>query len=301
MHALLLGPAGLDLGPVADAALDVGIEGFWVQKFNVGEPPFGDSLPNLVIAVLDPQPPAEIGVSLGPGGTAPFTNLDVAIRAGRASGQGYPVLLVVPHPLSRPADLGGVVVAHCPLNDLDALRLHMWAFVSTLPARSQLPSPQPVARPTVFDATTILDQLEGVGRRQGSASMQVERLVASLLSQVGAELVENPDRRQPDSRIDLAFLPTRDAAGVVLVEIKAGRLSEDILAAAERQLGDYVIERHASLGLLLYHDLEGQNLPSKGTVPLVIRMSVRQLVAGLQINSLPQLIRGVVNDAIRRL
>lgn len=302
MHALLLSAAGLNLQDVANAAVNIGVGEAWVHTTNLGEPPFGDSLPDFVIAVLDPNPPAVPSApgSAGPG-ASPFTNLDVAIRAGRAAGQGYPVLLIVPPPLARPADLAGVVVAPCPLDEFGALRLHMWAFVSTLPARSQLPAPRPVAQPTAFDATSILGQLYSIDGHQQSAPLQVEQLIASLLSQVGAELVENPDRGQPDSRIDLAFLSSRDAADVVLVEIKAGRLTEDVLAAAEQQLHDYVVSRHAALGLVLYHDFEDQNLPSIHTIPLVIRMSVRQLIAGLVTNSLTQLIRGVANDAMRRM
>src|SRR5260370_976123 len=57
----------------------------------------------------------------GPG-ASPFANLDVALRSGQAAGQGLPVLLIVPPPLPRPAELVGVVVASCPLDNFDVLR-----------------------------------------------------------------------------------------------------------------------------------------------------------------------------------
>lgn len=142
-------------------------------------------------------------------------------------------------------------------------------------------SRQPLPHATEFDATTILNELRNVDNRGLSGSLQVERLVASLLSQAGAELVENPERGRPDSQIDLAFLPARGAAEVILVEVKAGRLTEELLNAAETQLQRYVLERQASLGLLLYHDFDERNLPSAHTTPMVIRMSVRQLAGVL--------------------
>jgi hypothetical protein len=207
--------------------------------------------------------------------------------------------MIVPPPLPRPADLAGVVVAPCPLDDFDALRLHLWAFASTLSGRAHMAAPQTIAPPSGFDATAILDQLYNIdATHQSVAALQVERLVMSLLSQVGAELVEGPDRGR---EVDLAVLPSRDSGDIVLVEIKAGNLTESALARAEERLQSYVLTRHAALGLVLYHDFTGNHFPSTSTTPLIIRMSVRELVAGLATNNLPQLISGVVRDAIRRM
>ena len=255
-----------------------------------------------MIAVLDPGPPARnlIPIPTGPG-ASPFFNLDVAIRAGRSAGQGYAVLLIVPPPLPRPADLKGVVVAQCPLDDHDVLRLHLWAFVSTLPGREHLEITAPGGQQTAYDATSILNQLYRIEGNDRLAPLQVEQLVTSLFSQVGAEFVENPQRDQPGSQVDLAVLPSRESTDILLVEVKAGRLTEERLTAAEEQLQDNVLTRHASLGLVLYHDFEGKQLPSRHTIPLIIRMSVRELVAGLATNAFPQLISGAVSDAIRRM
>jgi hypothetical protein len=187
------------------------------------------------------------------------------------------------------------------LDNYDVLRLHLWAFVSTLPGRAHLTSPQPVARSADFDATAVLNQLYTIDGRQPSATLQVERLIASLFSQVGAEFVENPELDRQGDRVDMAVLPSRESAEILLVEVKAGRLTEERLAAAESQLQSYVLGRHAGLGLLLYHDFDGQHLPSRHTIPLIIRLSVREMIAGLATNSLPQLISGVVRDSIRRM
>jgi hypothetical protein len=195
----------------------------------------------------------------------------------------------------------GVVVAPCPLDDFDTLRLHLWAFVSTMPSHAALEASRRSTEPVAFDATAILNQLSAIKGDDSSASLQVERLIGTLLSQVGAELVENPEHDVPDGQVDLAVLPSRSSTEILLIEVKAGRLNEARLAEAERELQGYVMERHASLGLVLYHDFAGNHWPSPRTIPLVIRMSARELVAGLKTNSLPQLINGVARDAARRL
>ena len=301
MRALILTAGGLNLQTLINAAGNVGIESAWVIANNAGdsivrEPP----LPDFVIAVFNPAQDASPALSSGPvgPGTSPLDNLDVALRAGRAAGQGFPVLLIMPPPLPRPADLLGTVVAPCPLDNFDVLRLHLWAFVSTLPGRAHIEAGEEVQQPTTFDATSVIDQLSTIDPADNLAPRQVEQLVASLLSQVGAETVENPER---GGRVDFAVLPARTSSDVLLVEVIVGRLTEKRLARAELQLQLYVADRHTSLGLVLYHDFEGKHWPTRQSVPGVIRMSVRELIAGLATNTLPQLIGMVARDAARRL
>jgi hypothetical protein len=301
MRALVLSAAGLHLQTLIDTFISVGIENAWVVSNNAGDAVSQDPVPDLVIGVFDPSEAGQsAGAPIGPG-TSQFANIDVAIRVGMAITQGLPTLLVVPPPLPKPADTLGVVVAPCPLDDFDTLRLHLWAFVSTMPSRAALEASRASAEPVPFDATPILNQLYAIKGNDGSAALQVERLLAAVLSRVGAEFVENPESDGPGGRVDLAVLPSRSSTEILLIEVKAGRLSEQRLSDAERQLQTYVIERHASLGLVVYHDFADNHWSSPRTIPLVIRMSARELIAGLVTNSLPQLINGVARDAARRL
>jgi hypothetical protein len=298
-----LSAAGINLETLVGTFGTVGIEDAWVITNGAGDSIELDQQPDLVIAVCGPSQPTDLDPAAASEslGSSQFANFDVALRAGRAVGQGYPVFLIVPPPLPRPADLQGVVVAQAPLDNYDALRLHLWAFISTLPGRAHLEIPQAAERPTDFNATSVLEQLYAIDEKGGSAALQVERLISALLSQVGAELVENPERDEGRAAVDLAVMPSRSSGEILLVEIKAGRLAEAILDGAERQLQQSVLDRHASLGLVLYHDFAGEHWPSPRTIPLIIRMSVRELVAGLQTNTLPQLITGVARDAARRM
>jgi hypothetical protein len=303
VRALVLSAAGINLETLVGTFGTVGIEDAWVITNGAGDSIEPDQQPDLVIAVCGPSQPTDLDPAAASEslGSSQFANFDVALRAGRAVGQGYPVFLIVPPPLPRPADLQGVVVAQAPLDNYDALRLHLWAFISTLPGQAHLETPQAAERPTEFNATSVLEQLYAIDEQSGSAALQVERLISALLSQVGAELVENPERDEGRAAVDLAVMPSRSSGDILLVEIKAGRLTEAILDGAERQLQQSVLDRHASLGLVLYHDFAGEHWPSPRTIPLIIRMSVRELVAGLQTNTLPQLITGVARDAARRM
>jgi hypothetical protein len=298
----VLAAYGLNLRTLFATLQGAGVEEGWVITDNAGESLLYESPPDFVIAVLNPQLDPTLQGAATHRAAPDFSNLDVAIRAGQAAGQGYPVLLIAPPPLAPPADLPGVVVALCPLDDPRSLRLHVWAFVSTLPQRTPDLAMGPPHDPSeAFDAQSIIETLDSIDGAQPTPAMKVEQLIAVALKQAGAELVENADRRDRANQVDLAFLPSRGAGDVVLVEIRAGRLTQQGLSRAEERLQRYVIERQAGLGVLIYHDFEGKNLPARHTTPLVVRLSARQLIAGLATDTLPRLLERVVGENIRRL
>ena len=299
MQTRVVAAAGVGLQTLFAVFRDLGVDEHWVLTSTAGESFIDDSALDFLTAVFSPlqPPPSESASSRA----ALFANLDIALRAGRAVGQRLPVLLIVPPPLQPPTHLPGTVIAPCPLDDQDALRLHIWAFISTLPGRTHLEQAPPPPAPPTVDVTYVLERLADIDSGSAAAGPQVERLVASMLNQAGAELVTSHDADVFGNEIDLAFLPSREASDVVLVEVKTGLLKESGLIKAEQQLQQLVMRRQASLGLLLYHDFGGQNLPTKHVTPLVIRLSVRQLAAGLASDSLTQLLGRVVQETIRRM
>lgn len=299
MQTRIVAAAGVGLQTLFAVFRDLGVDEHWVLTSTAGESFVDDSTLDFITAVFSPlQPsPSESAGSR----SALYANLDIALRAGQAAGQRLPVLLIVPPPLQPPTQLPGAVIAPCPLDDQVALRLHIWAFISTLQGGAQPVQAPPTPATATVDVTYVLERLADIERGSAGAGQQVEHLVASLLHQAGAELVASDDADVNDNDIDLAFLPSREASEVVLVEVKAGLLKESGLIAAEQQLQQLVMRRQASLGLLLYHDFADQNLPTKHVTPLVIRLSVRQLAAGLASNSLTQLLGRVVQETIRRM
>ena len=174
VYARVLSAAGLNLQTLVNAFSAVGIEDAWVITNSSGDSIEPAQRTDIVIGIYDPSEPVPTPtrVSIRPGSTQ-FANLDVALRAGQAVGQGYPVFLLVPPPLPQPADLQGVVVARAPLHNYDALRLHLWAFVSTLPGRALLKKPFAADEPISFDANSVLEHLYAIDGQANSASLQV--------------------------------------------------------------------------------------------------------------------------------
>jgi hypothetical protein len=99
VRARIFTVAGLNLRSLVNAFGTVGIEDAWVITNNAGDAIEPDQRPDIVIGVCDPGQHANpVGASGRPGSTQ-FANFDVALRAGQAAGQGYPVFLIVPPPL----------------------------------------------------------------------------------------------------------------------------------------------------------------------------------------------------------
>lgn len=286
MHATVVTAGGLDLRTLFDTFKGAGITDAWVLGNAAGDSLMSDdSQPDLVICVLSPDDAERVDPS--PKG---FTNLDVMMRAGQSAGRGLPTLIIVPPPLLVPSPISGTVVARCPLDEREALADHVWAFVSTTRAAKQsvaTPSPAPGRR---VDSGLFLHRLEHLAYGPGpDFSLGVESLSAELLQAAGAGFRESPPR------VDLAFIPSADSAAVMLVEVKAGKLTEDRLIAAEVRLQERVETTRAQLGVLVYHDAMGREFPARyATGVAVVRLSLRELIAQLSTQNLPDVIASAV-------
>jgi hypothetical protein len=76
-------------------------------------------------------------------------------------------------------------------------------------------------------------------------------------------------------------LASRLSDDVVLIEVKAGRLTERRLHDAELRLQEAVANRRSRLGLLVYHDADGRQFPPQQTTPLVVRIALQDLAERL--------------------
>jgi hypothetical protein len=54
----------------------------------------------------------------------------VLLRVGMALERGVPTCLIAPPPLQVPTGLSSLMVVPCPVDDLESLRLHLWAFAN---------------------------------------------------------------------------------------------------------------------------------------------------------------------------
>jgi hypothetical protein len=204
-----------------------------------------------------------------------------------------------------PSPATGAIFVSCPLSDKEALKLHLWAFFAPILADSTHPKQVTRTAPVYVypDTNYILSELRRLPHEQPGLAIRVEELTSNLLHQAGANVAAAQIRQSDEGhadRVDFAITPSDDAQNVVLIEVKAGRLTEDRLAHAEQQLRSHVMDRKASLGMVLYHDSTGRVFPPRHTVPRVIRLSVEELAERLASRSLTKVMSDAVAETISR-
>lgn len=306
MHAAIIRAGTFDLRPLAEVCQEVGV-GEAVVLSN----PIGDSFidparpqPDFVIGVLNPadEPqvmPTGLTNPIDPVKQASFTNLDVMLRVGMTCERGIPTFLVVPPPLSAPRGPTSLVVAACPFDDRESLRLHLWAFTATL-AERRTPAPPRPAEVRPVDVKRLKQSLHP-GGQASITGFQLEQLVATLLQQAGIAFAEDPAHLANDQGFDLAVLPSRLSDDVVFVEVKAGKLTEQRLREAELQLQNLVVERRSPVGLLIYHDRDGRRFPAARPAPLVARIALEDLIERLGTQDFLQVLTEELSKATERI
>lgn len=292
MRASVANAGGAGLGVLFDVLRELGVSDIWVLGNSIGDRYLFDPSPDMVIGVLNPRP-EERNEEPSKG----LSNLDVMLRIGRAAERGVPAIIIVPPPLAIPSPAEGVVFAPCPVDHQSALSTHLWAFTTAFGSPKNRPSKELVREPPRVDSARILSELQ---RSASISGWRFEEIVSSILRQAGAASVEN-ERYEPDRGVDIVFAPSDDSPGVILVETKSGRLDERRLRDAEQQLQGYVIDRKANLGLVVYHDSRGRQFPQRRTVPLIVRLSVEELVRQLATRSLTQVLSDATSSAIDRI
>lgn len=207
----------------------------------------------------------------GPGGTPAPAPSAVYLEAGIALGRGLPLIVLTENAdanLPGIGDLASDVWTVAGVKDEAGLRLHLSLFSKVVSARQpadgsdlRAASPAPVL---------AVPPAEPIGMR----AQRLEHLVLSLLQAAGA-VVEEPHGSAGDGGVDAAVLVpgAERALGPVLIEVKA--LRGHGLSGAMRQLATFVIERAASLGLVVY-DGPHQEQPLLSGLP-VMAMQVDEL------------------------
>lgn len=204
-------------------------------------------------------------------GTPATTASAVYLEAGIALGRGLPLIVLTENAdtdLPGIGDLASDVWTVAGVTDEASLRLHLSLFSKVLSTRRpadgsdlRAASPPPVLAVPPSESIGVHPQ-------------RLEDLVLSLLQAAGA-LVEEPRSSGRDGGVDAAVLVpgAERALGPVLIEVKA--LRGHGLSTAIRQLATFVIERGASLGLVVY-DGPHQEQPPLSGLP-VLAMQVDEL------------------------
>lgn len=305
VRCLLIAPSGSDLGIVPEILSSVGLDPTLSLRFGAG----------IALATADVSR-FQAAVVVLPAQRSGQVLQAVLVETGIAAGRNLPLLLIVPEHQIVPPALASVQVVRTDLRNREAIALHIGLFAKSIETPATIPvepsvssaGPAPLSQELAdqFDArlaaiaaaTTAGTRTLG-GSATGESMMRrgwaIEQLVADLLSAAGARF--EMEAGDADRGFDAAaFIPGQEEyLGLIVIEIKE-RLDRVRRVQAERQLQSYVIHARAGLGLLLY--MSSNSKASTPTAPLVLSLSIAQLIRELRIRSLSTVLMDARNRAV---
>ena len=211
---------------------------------------------------------------------SPRMSSNVMFEIGLAYGARKPLFLIVDKQADLPANLKDIFYVRASPWDSEAIEFNLDNFLehptSGIPRRQR--TTERKLEPSLPHEFEIDEKIESLRSLQGpERALALEDLVAGLFKRV--HVVVAQERYYPDSGADMAvWLDGIESilGNPVLVEVKAGRLSEQRLQQAELQLLRYLTQTNARAGLLIYLDQTGRRFPSSPAKwPLVVRFDVR--------------------------
>lgn len=227
----------------------------------------------------------------------------VLFETGIAAGRGLPLLIIVPPDQAIHTAFAAIQVVKTDLKNREALSLHVGLFARSLevPAHQAFKSSSPpmLAPLNPEEADRFASRLASlVGSPQQKRGLAIEQFVVDLLSSAGANI--EAEQGQDHGRFDAAaFLPgEEERLGLLVIEVK-DRLDRASRVNAERKLQSYVMEARAGLGLLLY--VSSTSKTSAPTTPLVLSMSIGQLLSELSVRPLNRILVHARNEAVHRM
>ncbi len=292
MRCLLIAPSGGDLGVLPEVLQEAGLAHTSSVHLGAG----------IALANADLRP-FEAAVVVLPVERNRRGVQAVLLETGIAAGRDLPLLVIVPPDQTIPTALSTIQVVRTDVTNREALSLHVGLFAKSLKAPSREiveaspPSMLAPLKPAVADQfETRLASL--IGSPQPSRGFAIEQFVVDLLSSAGAKI--EAEQGRPDRGFDAAaFIPGQEERlGLLVIEIK-DRLDRASRINAERQLQSYVMDARAGLGLLFY--VSSSSTASTPTTPLVLSMSIGQLLSELRVWPLSKVLGHARNEAIHRM
>lgn len=187
---------------------------------------------------------------------------NVFYELGFATALRKPTLLLLEPGTSAPAFASRGRYLVSDLTDSEVLRLGVKRFLeeaesgpSSHRARKY---PRSVEQPNRAAISEVLEQLDRI--RRSADPHQVERLAAQLLHAAAVTALEEY-KGEKDRGVDFAVWSDALQSSLgnpILIEIKAGTLSDQLLGTAYSRLAAQVSQSGARAGLLLYLDREGR-------------------------------------------
>lgn len=292
MRCLLIGPSEGALGVLPEVLRDAGLEPTSSVELGVGIALATAELNyfNAAVVVI-PAKPSKRGLEV------------LLFETGVAAGRNLPLLIVVPPAQTVPTALANIQVIKTELTNHESLSLHVRLFAQSLgdlpPSSIEASASQisvPLRRELADEFEARLALLSD--STESNRGIAIQQFVVELLSSAGANIESEQVR---DNRIidAAAFIPgEEERLGLLVIEVK-DRLDRANHSSAERQLQSYVLSAGAGLGLLLY--ISSKSKTSTSTTPLVLSMSIKQLLSELREQSIGNVLMHARNVAVHRM
>jgi hypothetical protein len=231
-----------------------------------------------------------------PGG---YSQSNAVFEAGLALGTGRPLLILAESDVNVPFELQHLNYVRTSLRDNqalgDVLNVYLPRILQRGPAR-RTPHPPSLKLLGQEDADGALSILRAPQPPNGA---ELRQSVAEVFQKVGIRTAPSP---AADRGADLAIWidETQSIFGnPVLVEIKAGRLSQAQIDEVYHRLSQQLIRANLLLGIIIYWDTQGKKLKvAAPTLPLVVCLSVEELVDSLRLGMFARTLLDIRNRAV---
>jgi hypothetical protein len=290
---------GVNLHTFYEALGGIGSFEVWALPNEVGDRYLFTQTNSFIIGILREE---SISVDAGEP-VRGFSNLDVMLRIGRAAERQLPALVLVPPSVKLPAPTAGVVFASCRVDDPAVLHIHLWGFFAATPTTDSVVGRNNWRLKKSFDVSSAMEALTVLPTVQPALGAQFEALLRNIFAQAGARVTTSPRDDDPQAKkslqADMAIVPSDDSPEVILIELKAGHLSEKRVNAAEWRLARYLDMQSSRVGLVVYHDLLGRKFQSKSLISGVARISADDLIQALGSGELHKVIADAFDANLR--
>ncbi|SET77178.1 hypothetical protein SAMN05421811_10458 [Nonomuraea wenchangensis] len=294
MDAVILRAGNANLDILSDICYESGVTEARVISNSVADrmAEHSDVRPDIAIGVLDPDEFLGAKQADGTG----FTNADVLLRVGMLLERRVPALLIAPPAFRVSQSLPSLIAITSELNDSETLKIHLWAFLATLPEMHRGDFSWRDSDLRLINANRLLKILRQHTQPGFAMYRLAEELVEEILRQSGASFVKKP-RPGPSGGFDFAIIPSRDSQDIILIEVQTGNVSTGRLREAEEKLKHAVRERQAKLGIVVYWDREGRLFPAREEVSQVARVSLEELIQSLGTRELTEVIGRIASSS----
>jgi len=275
-----------DLSSIKSVLIENGIEIFDLYDFSIG-----NSIQQILKRKLRQADFAIFVVSKD--------SKNVLYEIGVCEGLGKQSLIIIDKEANLPFYIENKLSLSANLNDKEFLKMTLLGFIDEMKSKKK-----PIKRTKIIDNKetenynrdikdelySLLEQTKSI--RENGHGRELEYIVEEIFKTIQLKYADNS--KGPDTGIDFALWNDklgRIIGNPIIVEVKFGRLSEDIFKKAEYQIQKYAAKSDAKVALLLYLDKTGKRFKLQPSLrPLIIAYDIEDFILNLLQNSFENVI-----------